>query len=355
MYLLESHNQCPDCLSFDIKLIPLVDKQNEYELYFSAYANEQQEEILEGKVKFSLRIAKLVINFENLEILELTNIKEDFIQLIESDFTNEKYWLIKPNLVKEIKDTKLGLIKVSGDNSQLTAKILADKSYIQLKDIEGLWTHNITPNKHAILERKVADFIANTYFSKYVSQVIFSNNKLEGIPLIKNKSNQEIQSDLNQLKGIIKSIYHAPEDDFNSLAKIANLNPLTDFIGANLIGVNLSTLNLSSSNFQDANLRGADLTDVDLSEANLQNTKLNGADLSGAYLEGANLTNTNLTNASLALSNLIGANLTNANLTNTNLQDTSLGQTIVDGAVFANNLGLTEEKKQELINRKAIV
>ncbi|RMD68850.1 MAG: pentapeptide repeat-containing protein, partial [Cyanobacteria bacterium J149] len=47
-------------------------------------------------------------------------------------------------------------------------------------------------------------------------------------------------------------------------------------------------------------------------------------------------------------------NLTNANLTNTNLQNTSLGQTIVKGAIFANNLGLNEEKKQELISKGAI-
>jgi len=354
MYLLESHNQCPDCLSVDIKLIPIADKQNEYELYFSAQANEQQEQILDGKVKFTLRIAKLFINFDNLEILELTKINEDFIQLIENNLSNQKYWLIKPNLLKEIKETKLATIKVSRDNSQLTAKILADKSYTQLNDIEGLWVHNITPNKHAILERKVAEFIVNVYFKPYVSQVIFSQNKLEEIPNIYNKNDLEIERELNSLKNIIQSIYQAHQDDFKSLAKIANLNPLMDFIGANLIGVNLSTLNLSSSNFKDANLRGADLTDVDLSEANLENTKLNGADLSGAYLEGANLTNANLTNASLALSNLIGANLTNANLTNTNLQNTSLGQTIVKGAIFANNLGLTEEKKQELISKEAI-
>lgn len=354
MYLLESHNQCPDCLSVDLKLMPTAGKQDEYELYFSTQAHEQIEYVLDGKVKFSLKKAKLFINFNHLEILEINSINEDFIQLIENNLSTQKYWLIKPHLSQNTKEVKLATFKILGENSNLTARILADKSYIELKDIEGLWNYNITPNKQAILERIVAQFIANRYFHPYGIQLIFSNNKLEEIPLINNKNNQEIEQELNNLKNLIKTIYQTPHDDFQNLAEIANLNPLTDFIGANLIGVNLSNLNLSGSNLQDANLRGADLTDVDLSEANLSNTRLNGADLSGAYLEGTNLTNANLTNASLALSNLIGANLTNANLTNTNLQDTSLGQTIVKGAIFANNLGLTEEKKQELISKEAI-
>lgn len=354
MYLLESHNQCPDCLSVDLKLIPTGDNHDEYELYFSYQAHEQIEHILDGKVKFSLRIAKLFINFDSLEILEINKINESFIELIENDLSTQKYWLIKPNLSQNAKEIKLATFKVLGGKSRLRGRVLADKSYLELKEIEGLWHHNITPNKHAILERKVAEFIANRYFQPYGIQIIFTNDKLEEIPKINNQSNQEFAQELNNLKNIITTVYQNPQDDFQTLAKIANLNPLKDFMGANLIGVNLSNLNLSSCNLQDANLRGADLTDVDLSEANLQNVKLNGADLSGAYLEGANLTNANLTNASLALGNLIGANLTNANLTNTNLQDTSLGQAVVKGAIFANNLGLTAEKRQELISKDAI-
>ncbi|MTF39601.1 pentapeptide repeat-containing protein [Cyanobacterium aponinum] len=354
MYLLECHNQCPDCFSADLKLIPVADKQGEYEFYFNAKVNEQQESILDGKVKFSLRLAKLLVTFNDLDILEIYDINKDYIQIRKNTSKNHQEWLIKPNLLKDNSSVKLAKLKAVGDESNLTAQIVIDKSNVVLTDIEGLWVHNITPNKHAILERKVAEFIEKVYLSPYVSRAIFSYQKSETTPNFNHKNNQEIEQKISSLKNVIQGIYQNPQEDFNTLAKKANLNPLIDFVGANLIGVNLSGLNLSSANFQDANLRGADLTDVDLSEANLQNTKLNGVDLSGAYLEGANLTNANLTNASLALSNLIGANLTNANLTNTNLQNTSLGQTIVKGAIFANNFGLNEEKKQELISKGAI-
>ncbi|WP_414528696.1 pentapeptide repeat-containing protein [Nodularia chucula] len=90
----------------------------------------------------------------------------------------------------------------------------------------------------------------------------------------------------------------------------------------------------------DTNLSGTDLRDIDLS----------GVDLSCADLSNANLENANLENADLNCADVSGANLSGANLSNADFSDA-----IVENAVFRNNLGISSELKQELINRGARV
>lgn len=356
MQLLESHNQCPDCVFMDLQVIPKPDHNRQFDLYLNLKYHQQPEEILEGKVKFSLRSSQLVLSLNNLVFVEKNTIDSDVINIANSVFSNQPTWIIKNNESSiQISQLKLGTIEIEESPYQLTAEIIGDKKEIILKDIEGLWLHDISPNKHAILERKVADFIEKIYLKPYISKTIFTSEDYKKISKSENIDKEIlIKKESDLLKKTIQNIYQNSQENFLELAKIAELNPLSDFAGGNLTGVNLSTLNLSSSNFSYANLRGADLTDVDFSEANLSHVKLSGADLSGAYLEGTNLENANLQNASLALANVIGANLNNANLTNTNLQNTTLGQTNVKNAVFSGNLGLSEEKKQELLKDGAI-
>ncbi len=360
MQLLEFHNQCPDCLLMELQIIPKANIDNQFELYINLKYNQQQEEILEGKVKFSLRSSKLSLSLNNLILVEKSSLNSPLITFIDNIFSPQPMWEIRNTadgkfLQGDLINIKLGVLEIQGYPYQLTGQILADKADVFLTDIEGLWFHDISPNKHAILERKLAKFIENTQLKPYISQAIFGSEDLDFTPnLLHQQQANIIEKESLDLKKTIQIIYQNNKNSFTELAQIACLNPLTDFAGGDLTAVNLSGLNLSSANFAAANLRGADLTDTDLSEANLQYIKLNGADLSGAYLEGTNLQNASLQSASLALANVIGANLSNANLTNTNLQNTSLGQTNVKGTIFSNNLGLDEEKKQELIMDGAI-
>jgi uncharacterized protein YjbI with pentapeptide repeats len=360
MQLLESHNQCSNCVFMELQVIPKADTQNQFELYLNIKYNQQEEKILEGKVKFSLRSSKLSLSLNNLIFVEKYSLNSSLITLIDNVFSTQPIWEIKPTfeskfLQEELTNIKLGILEIRGYPYQLTGEILAKKADVFFTDIEGLWFHDITPNKHAILERKLAQFIENNQLKPYVSQEIFGSQDLDITPNFPHQQQNNLREEESlNLKKTIQIIYQNNKNSFTELAKIASLNPLIDFGGGDLTAVNLSGLNLSSANFSSANLRGADLTDTDLSEANLQYTKLNGADLSGAYLEGTNLQNASLQNASLALANLIGANLTNANLTNTNLQNTSLGKTIVKGTIFSNNLGLDEDKKEDLIKEGAI-
>ncbi|MGI0482140.1 pentapeptide repeat-containing protein [Geminocystis sp. CENA526] len=360
MQLLESHNQCPDCVLMELNVIPEENTNNKFGVYLNLKFGQQQEKILEGKVNFSLRSSQLILGLNNIKLVEKCQINTDLVSIVDSVFSAQPTWKINPikeqKLLQEnLSNLKLAVIEIEDSSSELTAQIVAKKASIFLSDIEGLWLHDITPNKHAILERKLAEFIENNYFKPYISQAIFqSQDNVNPSNLSHENKDEVLTIESNILKKMIQFIYRSQKDNFMELAEIAGLNPLTDFAGGDLTGVNLSGLNLSSSNFSYSNLRGADLTDTDFSEANLKYTKLSGADLSGAYLEGTNLENANLQSASLALANVIGANLSYANLTNTNLQNTSLGKTNVKEAIFASNLGLDDEKKQELIKEGAI-
>lgn len=361
MQLLESHNQCPDCILMELNVIPKENTSNQFELYLNLKFSQQQEEILTGKVKFSLRSSLLTLDLNNITLIEKSQINSPFITIADSVFSMQPSWIINHTseqkfLQGNLSNIKLGVVEVKDSSAELTAQISAKKAGIFLTDIEGLWLHDITPNKHAVLERKLAKFIKKIYLKPYISKAIFQSENKRNSPSLSTENKEDIfREESKSLKKIIQLIYQSQKNNFTELAQIAGLNPLIDFAGGDLTGVNLSGLNLSSSNFSCGNLRGANLTDTDLSEANLKQIKLNGADLSGAYLEGANLENASLENASLALANAIGANLSYANLTNTNLQNTSLGQTIVKEAIFSANLGLDEDTKKQLIKDGAIV
>lgn len=157
------------------------------------------------------------------------------------------------------------------------------------------------------------------------------------------------------------------------------LKTTKDFAGANLIEVNLSNANLRNLDLIDANLSGADLSSADLRYANLRiadlgNANLTNADLRDANLSVAYLKCVNLQDADLRGANLNGANLHKANLNDANLNNADLGSTNLNGANlcgasvknanlsranvknarFKNNLGLSEELKQDLKQRGAI-
>lgn len=249
--------------------------------------------------------------------------------------------------------------------------------------MEGLWPHNLSPNRLAVLERKLLLWLQGQNLNLDLSS--------QSMPV---DSPEELQSliqsaaaagcDFSEFRKIVKNIVQAELDDFLALAKIVDLNPLKDFAGARMLGLNLTGIDLSSANLEGAYLRGSDLSDADLSEANLQNVNLKGADLSGALLSNANLKGADLQKVSLALANLSGANLSNANLKEANLSNANLSDTNLSNANLSNadlhhaglalsnlagadlkganvaearmwhDAGLSEEMKQELIKHGAV-
>ena len=127
-----------------------------------------------------------------------------------------------------------------------------------------------------------------------------------------------------------------------------------DLRDADLRDADLSGANLSDANLRDANLSGANLSSAYLSGAYLSGAYLRGADINSANLLFANLSGADLSGANLSGADLSGADLIRANLIGANLIGANLSGIQVEKTRFSDNLGITEEKKKDLIQRGAI-
>jgi uncharacterized protein YjbI with pentapeptide repeats len=210
------------------------------------------------------------------------------------------------------------------------------------KWLEQLEDEGISPNKLAILRRKLTNFPPEVNAIKKLEPIIIAVTESKG--------------------------------DFFELATLAGLNPLCDFTGSNLKGAQLSPLfwsgaNLSGANLSEADLSGTNLIGADLREAGLIGVKLSWADLSEAILNDANLYGANLICASLIRASLIcanlsgtnlratnlsGANLSGADLSGANLSGADLSGANVENTQFSYSKGISSELKFDLQRRGAI-
>ena len=361
MLLLESENKYPDCLWMNLEAIPLQSgstAQPQLDLYLTLQFNEQWEPLLGGRFKFGLKGGELKLKLENGEILSPSpQLNGSFCQITTPDSLKNPVWVFEVGkeetiLKGQLQNCKLGTLNVKASPCRVEALFEVSKQDVYLTEAEGLWRHDISPNKHAAIERKLVISLWEAELTPYLSWVQLcydcSPNSVE------KRSEAQASLSLSALEDVIKHLSEAKSNDFLELAKIAALDPKIDFAGGNLRGTTLSQIELSGANLCHANLRGADLTDADLSEANLRSAKLSGADLSGAYLENADLSDTDLHRASLALANLGGANLSGANLNEVNLSNANLSGAKVNETRFGNNPGLSEEMKLNLKQRGAI-
>ncbi|NES71453.1 MAG: pentapeptide repeat-containing protein [Okeania sp. SIO2D1] len=130
--------------------------------------------------------------------------------------------------------------------------------------------------------------------------------------------------------------------------------------GAMLRGAYLHETDLSEANLREADLsraylrkailNGADLSGADLSGAILSGAILSGAILNGAILNGAYLHETDLSEANLHETDLSGANLREADLSGAKLENSK----VINTKFSSNSPGITEELKQDLIQKGAI-
>lgn len=201
--------------------------------------------------------------------------------------------------------------------------------------VEGLWPHNLSPNRLAVLERKLILWLQKQPLPADIHEMALHYKSHEDLQLLTQKAASQ-GCHFSDLQTTVQAIISAKTDDFLELAEIAGLNPLEDFAEARLLGANLRGLDLSGAKLTNAYLRGADLSDIDLTNADLKNVNLGGADLSGALLSDADLTGADLHRVSLALANLSGSNLTNANLEDANLSNCNLSDANLSGACLKN-------------------
>ncbi len=385
MRSLESQNQYPDCLWMQMESIPVKSSETDQELldiYLSLNFNEQWEPLLGGRVKYGLQSGTLKLHLANCEIaltssqlkgsfnlsdpsveekLKFLNLSEKhsisltacevYPQISEGNFS----WLFEVKTGESVlrgflKNTQLGTLKLLDNSWRLSSTFELTAPDIHLTDAEGLWRHDIIPNKHAILERVIVSYLLETKLKPYLSYSQLSSDNFSFSPPIPIIASQNESS----LKNIMEKILQAKSHDFIELATLANLNYRVDFAGGVLRGTELRGIDFSGANLSRANLRGADLCDGDLSEANLCHAKLGGADLSGAFLGDADLSYADFHRASLALTNLSGANLKGANLHEVNLVNANLHGALVEGAKFGKNSGIPEEVKHHLMEKGAI-
>jgi hypothetical protein len=326
---------------------------------------KQQQQDIENQSRVETAVGESKPGVQNKPATEKTTKQIAQSQLTSCQVSTEgseanPTWLFgvktgKPILKGLLKKAKLGTLNVTGQPWRVEATFEVSAPDVHLTDAEDLWHHDISPNKHAVLERKLILFLLETKLKRYLSWVQLRDESSIASPSLVETGQEAIAPQaIQQLQDLIQRISEAKTNNFLELAEIAGLNPVKDFAGGNLLGTNLNGLDLSGANLCRANLRGAELDDADLSEANLSETNLGGADLSGAYLANTDLSHTDLHRASLALANLSGANLTGANLSEANLSNTNLSSATVKDTRFGKNPGISEEEKLKLKQRGAI-
>ena len=359
MDCLEFQNLYPDCACLKLAVIPQqlgTALAEQFDLYLTLSFGQQWQPLLQGRICLGLKAAKLQLKLENSEISEIDTTFGDLWQVKAIASPNHPTWQLNskpgdPGLRCSLLQLKLGTVRVIDQPCTIIATLETSLSDISLTDAEGLWRHDISPNKLAVVERAIAYYLKQEAFCYHLSWIRLGVEPATS----SNSATATVNPDsLSRLQALLAQLYTAETDNFLELVAIAGLNPNIDLAGGNFVATKLNSLAASGSDLSRANFRGADLTDADLSEANLSKTKFGGADLSGAYLGNANLREADLHRASLALANLIGADLTGANLVQANLTQANLSSATVTGAKFSDNPGLSEKMKLNLKQRGAI-
>lgn len=412
--LSQTHNRYPDTLYLELAATPVLSDGTDIEqidLYLSIDFHQQWQPINTGRVKFGFKGGELKIHLKNGKMPSELRQLSGWVQLSADETPQSSIecqvfsqgeaespvwkWQGKTGmsvLQGSLPQTKLGTVQVMGQPWGIESVFTVSPGDVYLTSVEGLWSHTISPNQLAVLERKLVLFLLESKLQPYLSRVVWHCDQHPGQSKSEppNIEEQTVGIDTGEteecpeLADVIQRVITAETDNFLELAKIAGLNPLVDFSGAKLLGVNLTGVDLSGANLRGVYLRGADLSDTDLSGADLQGATFGGADLSGAYLSDADLSHGDFHRASLALANLSSANLssanlsevnfssanlsdanlTNANLTQADLHRASLmlanlsGTTWLNSRVeearFSKNSGLSEEWKLDLKQRGAI-
>ena len=305
--------------------------------------------ILDGKLRFWVRGGQLTLQGEggNFQLLSGLPNQQQFLGSWELFFVDEN----APT--QTIKAQWLA----PEDFSQLQASFVVTIQNLAIAETQGLWPPDLSPNQLTIVDRLLAKFLAETYFSPALcwGQWLITNSQSQPPwqSLSPGVDPQTIQEKTSHLGARLQSVINEPSSDCLTLAQTGELDPQRDLAGGKFLGANLNGIDLSNAQLGDSNFRGAILTDADLSNADLSRSRFRGADLSGAYLEGATLTQADFRKSSLALANLIGADLRGADLREATLQNVNFSGAKVENAHFGDNPGLTPTQQSWLLENGA--
>lgn len=357
-----TENHCPGCLNLGLSSNLRETTETQLDLHLSVQFGEHWEPLLGGRVKLALTGGQLLLHLAAGRLLSAASeIREQSGEVIgqccQAHAIADSAWTFEQGngyLTSTIDGFPLATLAIDNTAFNVEVTFTVSPERLHILDAEGLWKHDLSPNKHAVLERRLVLFLLQEKLGTHLSRVQMQPAEPGNHSVSTTQTSTAIAPQaLQALQTLIQEISAAKTDNFLVLAEQAGLNTATDLAGGNLLSVDCSGLDLSGANLSRANLRGALLCDADLSETTFLDAKLNGADVSGAYLGNANLSGANLQRASLALANLSGADLRGANLCETNLSNTKLGFAKVRGAYFKDNLGLSEAMRTTLKQRGA--
>jgi hypothetical protein len=357
IHLLEIQNPYPEWVELNLKGT-FDPSEKTCSLSLGLNYQEQWRSLLGGRVKLALKAGIFKFKLSSGEFIPFSE-ERDNISVVTKNNTQEFCWQLLPPLGKSFldqvhQDIPLGNIILNDQPCYLTGTWEIRPADLSITNAENLWRHDLSPNKHGILERVLARFLVQNYFTPQVSRVQYAiADDLPQHDPVTPKVPEASAEKLGELQNIIDQIYQADTQNLAELAQIAGLNLKKDLAGGNFLGAVLSGVELNRANLSYLNFRGAILTDADLSEANLRNANFSGADLSGAYLESADLQYTDFHKASLALVNLIGSNLSHANLTQTNITNANLSSATLTQTLFGDNAGMTDTLKENFQQRGA--
>ncbi|MCA2684398.1 MAG: pentapeptide repeat-containing protein [Microcystis sp. M038S2] len=351
MRLLAAFDRYPDSVSLTLE--PVATDSQKFDLYLTLHLQAQIQSLLGGEMKWGLKGGKLDFVLVNCHLVpNPLSSQELYINRINNHQWRLSFKSPQSIFTGAIKRINLGTVSVEEEPYHLTVQFSVTASDICITETSGLWKHDISPNKHSILERKLAFFLMENQFDAFLSRISLGSSQVE-LDTVLVEPKPAASENLEKLPAQIEGIYASVSDDFLELAQLAELDPLRDFTGANLLAAELSGISLGMANLYQANLRGANLTDADLSEINGSHASFKGADLSGALLANADLSYADFYRSSLALANLIGSNLEGANLVEVNITQANFSGAKVKGAKFADNVGMTEELRENLRLRGA--
>lgn len=349
-----TQNSTLDCFQIEFEAIP---DGEQWLLAVSLDFHQHWETLLHGQIRFGLKGIDLSLDLHQATLTSIEAVSSAYPEVILPRCQDTPVWRFIAPAHQIVLETTLAQIQLATLQTTTTsysgkALVTVTPADVSVTETQGLWKPDLSPNKHGVLERKIAAYLHEQLLTPHLAQVLLAQAKVEEIP----PASPKVQSILTteKLQAEIEQVIAAKTDDLVQLATVAALNLKTDLAGGNLLGTDLSGIDLSTADLHHAYLRGVDLSDADLSEANLSRVNLSGADLSGAYLSNADLSNSNLYRASLALANLSGANLSGVNLQEVNLSNANLSHTTVKNTVFGKNPGMSKLVREQLKEGGAI-
>ena len=176
-------NECPDCLYMDLQKVKVaedgLDKPlvKQFDLHLTLSFNEQWQELPGGRVKFGLRGGKLQLDLKNGKIIHNYRELNNSSSQISAKLSKEKpLWNFKSNtdnfiFQEKITNVKLATIGVSSNNNVVRATFEVSIGDICLTAVEGIWDSNLSPNKRALIERRIVLWIINYKLKPYISRV----------------------------------------------------------------------------------------------------------------------------------------------------------------------------------------